>query len=413
MIKYIKMKNMISNNKEIVIDFTSKYNKKHKDHFFDYSLKDKPRSEYKNGTLKTKAIIGKNVSYKSTTLCAISNILDFITNFKNNIKSHAFGNIETHKAFSWYKSKTEKDPFEESFEKILKAYWKYINKNKSIYDMKDQYIKNFYGSNCFNKKERIFFEVQFDKSDLNFKVSINLKNNKVIYNIKLNDRDFNILKSEKLKWFKHDFLPSFKLYNEYEYKKDVYDKSEWFLYSSFSYLYYQKFKQNQDDLLVLLQVLDDTIVDIKFEKFNKQKEIEILKITRKYNNITKDIEIDQLSIGTKMFLIYLYFILKNDFIIIDEFENSLHLKLVELLLETGRIYNKQIIFSTHSPFLLNQLLEKFEISIFETENNFLVINDANKLFRENESLVNKYVLDLVSNPQDSDLDFLRIKLWKK
>ena len=114
-----------------------------------------------------------------------------------------------------------------------------------------------------------------------------------------------------------------------------------------------------------------------------------------------------------MFLIYLYFILKNDFIIIDEFENSLHLKLVELLLETGRIYNKQIIFSTHSPFILNQLLEKFEISIFEIENNFLVINNANKLFRENESLVNKYVLDLVSNPQDSDLDFLRIKLWKK
>ena len=415
MIKYIRMKNMISNNKEIIIDFSSKYNEKHKDHFFDYSLKDKPRSEYKNGTLKTKAIIGKNASYKSSTLEAINNILNFITNFKNNIKNYIFTSINSRKAFEWYESEKKKNPFEEPLEKIFTKYWKHINKNK---DIKDEYIKDFYNKNHFNKKERIFFEIQFDKYDLNFKVNINLKNNKVIYNMKLNDEDFNILKSKKLKWFKHNFLSSLKFYNQFNYEKEMYDYydddyDEPFLDLSFKYLYFEKFNQNKNDLLILLQKLDDSIIDIKIEKKQKQKDFKLITITREYNDIIKEIKIDELSFGTQIFIVHLYFILKNDFIILDEFENSLHLKLIELLLETGRIHNKQIIFSTHSPFILNQLLEKFEVFIFEIENNSLVINDANKLFRENESLVNKYVLDLVSNPQDSDLDFLRTKLWKK
>ena len=418
MIKCIKMKNMKSNNKEIIIDFSSKYNEKHKDHFFDYSLKPKsPRAKYhKDGTLKTKAIIGKNASYKSSTLESINNILDFIVNFKDNVKNYVFGKINLYKAFKWYELETKEDPFENDTEKIFSKYWKHINKNKNIYDMKDEYIKSFYKQNRFNKKERIFFEIQFDKYNLNFKVNINVKNNEIIYNMKLNDKDFEILKLEKLK-FKHDFFSSFKFYNQFNYKNHIhhyYDvHHEPFLDVSFKYLYHEKFNQNKDDLLILLQKLDDSIIDVKIKKIPRQKDLELITITREYNGIIDEIRINQLSAGTQIFIIYLYFILKNDFIILDEFENSLHLKLIELLLETGRIHNKQIIFSTHSPFILNQLLEKFEVSIFEIENNSLVINDANKLFRENESLVNKYVLDLVSNPQDSDLDFLRTKLWKK
>jgi predicted ATPase len=174
-------------------------------------------------------------------------------------------------------------------------------------------------------------------------------------------------------------------------------------------LYNQKFKKKKEKLLLFLQKLDSSIIDIKIKI--KNDSFRILKITREYDDIVEDIAIKNLSTGTKIFIIYLHNILKNDFIIFDDIKNSLHLKLIELLFDIAKQNNKQVIFSTHSPFLVNNLLNKFQLYIYEITNNQLTINLANKLFREKESISKKYLSDLVSQPNDSDLDFIRMELY--
>jgi hypothetical protein len=100
MIKYIKIKNMISNNKEVIINFNSKYNKDYKDDFFNYSIKKKDnRTKNPNATLKIMGIIGRNSAYKTSTLSSIDKILNFILNFEKNLTNYAFKEINVHKAF--------------------------------------------------------------------------------------------------------------------------------------------------------------------------------------------------------------------------------------------------------------------------------------------------------------------------
>jgi hypothetical protein len=64
--------------------------------------------------------------------------------------------------------------------------------------MKDEYIKDFYKKNCFNKNEKISFEIQFNKKNLNLKVDMNNQNNNFFYNIMLNDEKYDFLNSKKL-----------------------------------------------------------------------------------------------------------------------------------------------------------------------------------------------------------------------
>jgi ABC-type uncharacterized transport system ATPase subunit len=100
MIKYIKIKNMISNNKEVIINFDSKYNKDYEDIFFNYSIKKKNnRIKNSNATLKIMGIIGRNSAYKTSTLSSIDKILSFILNFKKNLIYYAFKKIDIRKAF--------------------------------------------------------------------------------------------------------------------------------------------------------------------------------------------------------------------------------------------------------------------------------------------------------------------------
>jgi hypothetical protein len=64
--------------------------------------------------------------------------------------------------------------------------------------MEEKYIKDFYKKNCFNKNEKISFEIQFNKKNLNFKVNMNNQNNNFFYNIMLNDKKYDVLNSKKL-----------------------------------------------------------------------------------------------------------------------------------------------------------------------------------------------------------------------
>ena len=406
MIKYIKMQNIVSNDKEITIDFSSKYNEKYKDDFFNYSIKNKQRSKYKEATLKTIGIIGRNAAYKTSTLSAIDKCLSFLLNFKNQLRDYVFKDININKAVEWYYRKTLKDPFDIGINMILEEYWKHLNKKKHIFDKKDEYAKHFYEQNVFNNKEKLSFEIQFDKKNLNLRVTMNKEKGKFFYSINLNGQDYDPLKAQELEWFKYKFFslpsPQHNVVNSHKHINISLDLA-------FNYLYKEKFGRKSKRLLLLLQKIDPSIINIKTKA--KGDAIKILKITREYSGYDHDISVNQLSTGTKIFIVYLYHILKSDFVIFDEIENALHLKLVELLIDVAKHNNKQIFFSTHSPFLLNTLLKKFQIYIYELTNSELEITLASKLFRQDENLANKYLLDLVSNPDNSDLDSIRTELY--
>jgi len=416
-IKYIKYKNMISNESEIEIDFTRKLNKDMpKELFLEETIKSKGRSKIlsEEGILKKIALFGKNASYKTSTLKSVHLILDFVINFKKYVDSFK---LTFPDAFAWYQKEKGViiQPFQSNSLAIFDEYLKYFAKNKKIEELISEYIALFFKNNAFNKNEKIEINLIFydteNKKDLNFSIELyaNYKKSKILLNKKWFDLYNN--SNNKILNFNFNFV-SFESYNLTETMGYISGSNNLFLGVAMEHLYFKNFNNDMNKLIEFINILDPSIIDMKYKADFKNKKLYILSIEREYNNFKESIFLGQLSTGTKLFIIYTYFILNNNFIIIDELEQSLHLKLVELLIDIAQENGTQLLFSTHSPVIIEKNVKKSELYIMELNSrNELSLKKANKIFRERENFIIKYLSDLVSNISDTDVDDIKSKLF--
>lgn len=417
-IKEIKFKNMLSNEEEVSLSFFRKYREEDKDRFLKKTLVKKLRSNLsKEGIIKVLSLMGKNASYKTSLLMSINEILNFIINFKKNANEFFENNINVNKAIEWYENTKGLNPFEDniSINKVIKYFVKHKNEQKTSEELKNEYSKNFYIKNAFNKDNPIKIMVNFydQKNHQENIINLNLmvKKDKLIFFCTLNNSSFDLFKNKKINNFKQIFA-SFENYNIWGRQRLISRKGNMFLKSVLEYLYFEKFNQDKYKLISFLKILDPSIVNLKLKIFENKKKFFIKSLTREYNNISEEISINELSTGTQIFATYLFYILKYDFIIVDELEQSLHFKLVELLIDIARNNNKQLIFSTHNTVVVNKLIRKYELYILDTSSkNLLKIERADKLFRERDNIIIKSLNDFVSNIADSDLDFLRVSFY--
>ncbi len=419
-IKEIKFKNMISNEEGVAFSFFRKFKENDDERFFDKPISKKDRSNSsKEGIIKILSLMGKNASYKTSLLISIDKILNFVVNFKKNAMLFFENTINIDKAIEWYENNKGINPFEDnvSINNVVKDFVKHKNKEKKPEQLKFEYSKDFYHENAFNKNIPIEIMINFYNKEKNeeniINVNLMVKKNKLIFFSTLNNNQIDLFKDKIIDNFKHIF-GSFETYNISGIRGSISRKGNIFLKSALEYLYFEKFNQNKNKLVSILKILDPSIVSLKSKSWNikNKKKFIINSITREYNDINEDISINQLSTGTQIFITYLFYILKYDFIIIDELEQSLHFKLVELLIDIARKNNKQIIFSTHNTVVVHQLIRKYELYILDINSkNLLEVKRGDKHFRERDNIILKSLNDFISNISDSEMNELKMSFY--
>ena len=124
----------------------------------------------------------------------------------------------------------------------------------------------------------------------------------------------------------------------------------------------ENLKNNKEALLRLLKVADSDIVDIKLIKRDETlPDLSIRTYHRQKPSVAFDFVAEE-SNGTKvlfkLMLTILTVVKEGGLLLVDELENSLHVKLIEFILN---LFNgsdsAQLIFTTHNTYLLN--LKKF------------------------------------------------------
>ena len=419
-IKEIKFKNMISNQEEVSFSFFRKFKEKDGERFFNKPINKKPRSHStKEAIVKILSLMGKNASYKTSLLISINKILNFVVNFQKEATLFFENNIDVAKAVEWYEENEGVNPFEDNIniDEVIKDFVNHKIKEKKPEQLKAKYCKYFYEQNAFNKDIPIKIKVNFYNQKNNqenvINVSLMIRKNKLIFFSTLNNKQIDLFKNKIINNFKHVFS-SLENYNTGGKYDSISRKRNIFLRSAFEYLYFEKFKQDKNKLLLILKILDPSIIGLKCKIKNiKNKKTFIIKsITRKYHDVIEDIFINELSSGTQIFITYLYYILKYDFIIIDELEQSLHFKLVELLIDIARKNNKQMIFTTHNTVVVHELIRKYELYILDLNSkNLLEVKRADKIFRERDNMILKSFNDFISNISDSEMDELRMSFY--
>jgi ABC-type oligopeptide transport system ATPase subunit len=239
--------------------------------------------------------------------------------------------------------------------------------------------------------------------DLNFLIKI-YKNGEI--KVLLNDEIFDLYNNsnEKILNFKHNII-----LDRTNFYLNI-DDNNIYLEKAIEYLYFKKFNRNINKLIKFISIIDSSIVDIIHKDFYDKKQMERLSVTslvREYSFQKERIPLNKLSTGTKIFIVYVHLILTNDFIIIDELDASLHLRLTELLIEIAKENNIQFLFSTHNPLLIQECIKKYELYIMELDSKKqLELKKANKLFKSRDNLINSYLLNSVSSISDNDIDDL-------
>lgn len=424
-IRYIKFQNILSNESEIEINFMNKLPKDEYEskRFFAESIRDKKRSKIsREGISKKMAIMGTNATYKSSTLLSIKYILDFIQNFKINVlyyKFEAFFSQEKNiEDFFQWKEIQQIEKKSSSLNSFWEQYFKEVlNKNKTQSQIIEEFLDVFYQEKAFNKDNKIIMKVIFfdeqENKDLVFEIEISKEEitNKTTIKSFLNDEKVDLFNYEntKLQNFKSDFA-SFEYYNKEGYSQAKKSTKQHqvindYLDSSLNFLFFERFGEDIEKLLNFIQNIDNSIVNIKYKANTETKTMISISFDRVYKDHKEGIAPEQLSTGTKVFIVYTYFILKNDFIIIDELEQSLHLSLVELLLEIASENQTQVLFSTHSPAVIEKNIKNYELYITHlSSDNELDLVKGVDLLGSRDSFISRYLKGLVSDFPKSKLD---------
>lgn len=188
-VKYIKIRNIISNSSDIEIDFTRKYKPEDNDLFFEETIQNKKRSTTsQEAVLKKIVFIGKNASHKTSLLRSIDSSCHFIKNFK---KSADFFNINLKKHLDngnfdkWYKENKEmlksenlKNNETKSADFIIEEFSKYMSKNISLEDKINNYFKYFFDEYAFDKEKELYLNIVFcdEKTNQNYDYKITFSN---------------------------------------------------------------------------------------------------------------------------------------------------------------------------------------------------------------------------------------------
>ena len=131
-------------------------------------------------------------------------------------------------------------------------------------------------------------------------------------------------------------------------------------YSSFAVE--ESLKNNKEALLRLLKVVGSDIVDIKLKKGDEASSDFLIRTYHRQNSsVPFDFDAEE-SNGTKvlfkLMLAVLTVIKDGGLLLVDELENSMHVKLIEYILNLiNRSDSAQLVFTTHNTYLLN--LKKF------------------------------------------------------
>ena len=145
-------------------------------------------------------------------------------------------------------------------------------------------------------------------------------------------------------------------------------------------LVFEKDKKSSEAYYIIQQILDKIFhgfdLQIKFKGLDRNREV-IFK-----NDLSDNIKIEELSAGeqeliTKTLSLYLADI-KNNIILIDEPEGSLHPKwqsrITDIYQEFANKNNNQIIFATHSPHIISSL-KKEQIRVLIKDNKTIKVID--------------------------------------
>ena len=310
------------------------------------------------------ALIGKNAAGKTNTLKGIEHachwwtLVDIPEQKKSLIKDFSAEFLIKHKKVECiysYKFYGKKNYYIKDSLSILKN-----GKEKISFQKKSKSTISIYFEN-----EEHTFEIPYEFSGLRFLVNSRLPykdNPELIKNI---SRYINTLRHLSLDLIRVKYHSQQVLKINSIYLKNYIDWLENSIYESedelFGFKFYD-FYHNENDLfneyveiLKLLNIIDDIVIDTI--QINKKTDSII---TFYFVQSDTDLMFDSLSDGTKKIIIFLFhfFSKVQSIMLIEEPENSIHWGLLEDLLSVLDPYvddNKKILFSTHSPQILNLL----------------------------------------------------------
>jgi AAA15 family ATPase/GTPase len=357
MILEIRLANFFSINEEIILDFRAGNIKTYQSD----KLPNNIFSFENTKVLKTIALYGANASGKSNIIKAIRFCVSMIINSHNhnenvnfNFNPFKFKGMEKKASYFYIRFVIKNIEYKYTFtlttnEIVKEELYYYPNGRKSNVFKRDESLGN-------EKREKYSFGKGIKRP---MDIAENTSK-KTLFLSRASQMDREIAK-DIFKFFSQNFILAYTGFNSL----------------SIEYL----FNENKSALLKALQIADSDIVDIiltkekKVEKnFNadfisgkatvEDKELEYLKIITFHKSSPKTAfdffteESDGTQVLFYIMLTIIDVIKNNKILLIDEIENSLHIQIVEYIIELFNVsQSAQLIFSTHNTGLLN--LDKF------------------------------------------------------
>ena len=165
----------------------------------------------------------------------------------------------------------------------------------------------------------------------------------------------------------------------------------------------EAFNKHGNKFIELCNIADDKIIDVTLDENEKKPKILFWNSKKTY------LTFSQLSNGTKKILVIGSIILdaleKNNLLLIDEIELSLHSTLVNFLinLNSSKDFNhfSQLIFTTHSPFVAFSMTNDQLYYINNKNNNYYISSISNA--------IKNNIITKDKNPEKAWIEDLLIK----
>ena len=385
----------------------------------DLSVPNKAKENLKNNLMFKKegsslipliiGLMGKNASSKTSIISAISFTIDLFFN-----PERSFNEFYSQRIIN--KSQVKNRPF-----------------NFNINSMNNRLINNFLQLTFENKKrlfiheyneflEKIFNSFSHDQKNP-IEIEIFFKNKIDVYKIKLifkkNELERLSYKNNQQIEIKNFPIISFLSLQFINLNFNVFlDEFQYEILSILDLQYELIELIGRKKYNLILKMIDNNIKEINFTIDNAKK----IKFTSLHMNNKTIIPFHSLSTGTIKILKFISIIMiqnfksKNIFIIFlaDEINNYLHAKLVDFLFKllSKNLSNSQLIFTTHSPSIMENL-DRHAIWVIQNEDR-LKIRKVGSILREDNSFYKKFITEEISShPSNFEINEVLYELSKK
>ena len=169
--------------------------------------------------------------------------------------------------------------------------------------------------------------------------------------------------------------------------------------------------------LNIIKLTDSKIREIIFEKNESGSLSKVFKIV---NLDGSTIFANELSVGTKRFLQLVCWFQqitkqKQGLILIDEFDWSLHISLIDFfknyIFSLNNDFNIQLIFTSHNPIVSTKLLSNKQVYLIQEFEDEVWIDKLSKLVNGNNSVLKLFIENKIgSRPSQYDIDNVLMKL---